>query len=412
VLRTVRGPRARAAQRAPPSGDGQGTQPPPAAVDPTHRCRQTAHADPATQPPVSILVPAYNEAAGIEATIRSLAASRYPEFEIIVIDDGSSDSTADIARAVDVPGVTVVSQPNGGKASALNNGISRARHDLMVLIDGDTVFEPGTLPALVAAFTSPGIGAVSGNVKVGNRVGLLGRWQHLEYSMASAVERRMYDEVGAVPCIPGAVGAYRRSALLDVGGVPGETLAEDTDLTMRVQRAGWRVAFAPDARAWTEAPLTLGSLWRQRYRWIYGTLQAVWRNRGAVREHGPAGRLGRFTFPYIVVFSCIAALIAPLVDIVALVALASGDWHGLAATWGALNVITLLFAAMALRLDGESLRSLWAVPLQQFVYRQLLYLAVLASIRSAVFGDRLRWQQQHRTGLADIRQLTLTGDRT
>lgn len=361
--------------------------------------RKRPPADDSLLPPVSVLVPAFNEAVGIEAAIRSLAASDYPEFEIVVIDDGSTDRTAEIARSVDLPNVRVVSQTNAGKAAALNNGLAHAQHDIVVLIDGDTVFEPGTLRHLVRPLLDPAVGAVGGTVKVGNRKGLLGRWQHIEYVVSCVAERRMFDQVGCVPCVPGAVGAYRRQALEFVGGVPTDTLAEDTDLTIAVQRAGWRVAFAPHARAWTEVPLTYKSLWRQRYRWNYGTLQAIWKNRSAVRERGPGGTLGRFAFPYMLVFSLLFAVLGPLVDIYAVHAIFNGRFWNLLAVWGAVNGLALLVAGYAFRLDGERLRTLWALPLQQFVHRQLMYAVVLASVRSALVGRRLRWHKLARTGL-------------
>lgn len=350
-------------------------------------------------PAVSVMVPAYNEEAGIEPALRSLVASDYPRFEIVVIDDGSTDRTAEISRSLELPNVRVLTQLNGGKAAALNNGIRNAAHDIVVLIDGDTVFEKGTLRALAIPLLDPTIGAVGGTVKVGNRKGFLGRWQHIEYVVSCGIERRMFDEIGCVPCVPGAVGAYRRAAVLEAGGVPTSTLAEDTDLTMMVQRNGWKVAFAPEARAWTEVPLTLKSIWRQRYRWTYGTMQAMWKNRHSIVEGGPGGRLGRFAFPYIAIFSLLFAFLGPFVDLYAIVSLFEGHFVSLVLMWGAMNFLAFLLAARAFGLEGEKLRTLWAMPFQQVIFRQLMYLVVLASMRSAIFGDRLRWHKLKRTGL-------------
>jgi cellulose synthase/poly-beta-1,6-N-acetylglucosamine synthase-like glycosyltransferase len=245
--------------------------------------------------PVSVIVPAYNEEVGIAAAVRSLAASSHPEFEVVVVDDGSTDATAAVVESLGEPKVTLVRQANGGKPSALNTGIARARHDVIVMIDGDTVFEPDTITQLVRPLADPTLGAVSGNTKVGNRRGLLGRWQHVEYVIGFNLDRRMYDVLRCMPTIPGAIGAFRRQALEDVGGVSDDTLAEDTDLTMAINRAGWRVVYEERARAWTEAPATLRQLWRQRYRWCYGTMQAMWKHRRAVREGTP---LGRYGIPY------------------------------------------------------------------------------------------------------------------
>jgi peptidoglycan/xylan/chitin deacetylase (PgdA/CDA1 family)/GT2 family glycosyltransferase len=230
--------------------------------------------------PVTVIVPAFNERLGIEAAVRSIAASTHP-VEVIVVDDGSTDGTADLAEALGLPCVRVLRKENGGKPSALNAGLEAASHEIVVMVDGDTVFEPDTVRALVQPFADPRIGAVSGNTKVANRGGILGAWQHIEYVVGFNLDRRLFDVGECMPTVPGAIGAFRRDALLGVGGVSDDTLAEDTDLTMSLCRAGWRVVYQDDALAWTEAPATLGALWKQRYRWCYGTLQAMWKHRGA-----------------------------------------------------------------------------------------------------------------------------------
>ncbi|HEV7864316.1 MAG TPA: glycosyltransferase, partial [Acidimicrobiia bacterium] len=216
-------------------------------------------------PPVSVIVPAYNEEVGIAAAVRSLAQSDYPILEVIVVDDGSTDGTSAVvaALALDDARVTLIRQTNAGKPAALNVGIGVARHDVIVMVDGDTIFEPDTIRNLVAGLADPTVGAVAGNTKVGNRRGLLGRWQHIEYVMGCNLDRRMYEALGCIMVVPGAIGAFRREALAQVGGVSDETLAEDTDLTMAINRAGWRVVFEARARAWTEVPTSIGQLWRQ-----------------------------------------------------------------------------------------------------------------------------------------------------
>ncbi len=362
--------------------------------------------------PVSVIVPAYNESAGIEATLRSLAASTHPEVEIVVVDDGSSDGTADIAESLGLPGVSVIRQRNGGKASALNTGIAWSSHELVVMIDGDTVFEPDAVHRLVQPFADPAVGAVSGNTKVGNRRGILGRWQHLEYVIGFNLDRRMFDVLECMPTVPGAIGGFRRSALNGVGGVSEDTLAEDTDLTMALCRAGWRVVYEERALAWTEAPESLRQLWRQRYRWCYGTLQAMWKHRGALLERGAAGHLGRRGLPYLFLFQVLMPLLAPVVDVFALYGLLFLDpWQSLG-IWSAFMVAQLLTAMYALRLDHERMTPVWTLPLQQFVYRQLMYLVVIQSVVTAVLGNRLRWHRMHRTGSAGAQLAQTAGPRT
>jgi cellulose synthase/poly-beta-1,6-N-acetylglucosamine synthase-like glycosyltransferase/peptidoglycan/xylan/chitin deacetylase (PgdA/CDA1 family) len=344
--------------------------------------------------PVSVIVPAYNEAANIRATVLSLVGGDHPAVEVIVVDDGSTDGTADIVERLGLPGVRVVRQRNAGKPAALNTGIAYARSDLLVLVDGDTVFQPDTIHRLVQPFADPRVGAVSGNAKVANRRRLLGRWQHIEYVIGFNLDRRMYAVLRCMPTIPGAVGAFRRAALLDSGGVPGDTLAEDTDLTMAVHRAGWEVAYAERAIAWTEAPATLRQLWRQRYRWGYGTMQAMWKHRHA------GGRLGRRALPYLTVFQVLLPLAAPAVDVFAVYGLFFLPAAQLAAGWVLLLLLQTATAAYALRLDGESLRPLWTLPIQQIVYRQIMYLVVVQAAVTALLGSRLRWHRMARTGAA------------
>ncbi|MFC0507495.1 bifunctional polysaccharide deacetylase/glycosyltransferase family 2 protein [Micromonospora costi] len=361
--------------------------------------RRTGHR-PEVRAPVSVIVPAYNEAANIAATVRSLVASAYPALEVIVVDDGSTDGTADIVERLRLRGVRVIRQDNAGKPAALNTGIRAARAELLVLVDGDTVFQSDTVYRLVQGFADRSVGAISGNTKVANRRRLLGRWQHLEYVIGFNLDRRMYDVLECMPTIPGAIGAFRREVLMAVGGVPGDTLAEDTDLTMAVLRAGWRVVYEEAAIAWTEAPSTLRQLWRQRYRWCYGTMQAMWKHRHALRESGAGGKLGRRGLPYLTVFQILLPLTAPAVDVFALYGLLFLPWSTLALAWFGLLLLQAATAGYALRLDRERLGPLWALPLQQVVYRQLMYLVVIQSAVTAVIGNRLRWHRMVRTGEA------------
>ncbi|SCL16906.1 Glycosyltransferase, catalytic subunit of cellulose synthase and poly-beta-1,6-N-acetylglucosamine synthase [Micromonospora rhizosphaerae] len=364
------------------------------------RVRRPSRRRPEVNGPVSVIVPAYNEAANIAATVRSLVASAYPALEVIVVDDGSTDGTAEIVERMRLRGVRVIRQANAGKPAALNTGIRAARAELLVLVDGDTVFQPDTVYRLVQGFADPTVGAISGNTKVANRRRLLGRWQHLEYVIGFNLDRRMYDVLECMPTIPGAIGAFRREVLLGVAGVPSDTLAEDTDLTMKVLRAGWRVVYEEGAIAWTEAPSSLRQLWRQRYRWCYGTMQAMWKHRHALREQDAGGKLGRRGLPYLTVFQIVLPLAAPAVDVFALYGLLFLPWSSLALAWVALLLLQALTAAYALRLDRERLGPLWSLPFQQLVYRQVMYLVVVQSVVTAVVGNRLRWQRMVRTGEA------------
>ncbi|MFF3816624.1 bifunctional polysaccharide deacetylase/glycosyltransferase family 2 protein [Streptomyces bluensis] len=350
--------------------------------------------------PVTVLVPAYNEEAGIESTLLSLLASTHRQLQIIVIDDGSTDRTADIAESVGDRRVEVVRQANAGKAAALNTGLAHARYDIIVMVDADTVFEPDAVRRLVQPLAHPAVGAVSGNAKVGNRRGLLAKWQHLEYVFGFNLDRRMFEVLECMTTVPGAIGAFRRDALDSVGGVSEDTLAEDTDLTMALWRAGWRVLYEESAVAWTEVPTSLGQLWRQRYRWCYGTIQAMWKHRGAVLARGVAGRFGRRGLTYIALFQVALPLLAPVIDVFALYGVLFLDPWLSAGAWLGFMGSQLVSARYALTLDGERLRTLWSMPLQFFVYRQLMYLVVIQSLVALFLGSRLKWHRMRRSGTA------------
>ncbi|MEU0287634.1 polysaccharide deacetylase family protein [Streptomyces sp. NPDC052492] len=353
---------------------------------------------PTVTEPVTVLVPAYNEAKCIENTVNSLMASDHP-IEVLVIDDGSTDGTARIVEAMGLPNVRVIRQLNAGKPAALNRGLANARHDIVVMMDGDTVFEPSTVRELVQPFGDPRVGAVAGNAKVGNKDSLIGAWQHIEYVMGFNLDRRMYDILRCMPTIPGAVGAFRKSALEPIGGMSEDTLAEDTDVTMALHRAGWRVVYAENARAWTEAPETVQQLWSQRYRWSYGTMQAIWKHRRALIEKGPSGRFGRVGLPFVSLFMIVAPLLAPLIDVFLLYGLVFGPTQQTILAWLGVLAIQAVCAAYAFRLDKERMTHLISLPLQQILYRQLMYVVLLQSWITALTGGRLRWQKLRRTGV-------------
>jgi cellulose synthase/poly-beta-1,6-N-acetylglucosamine synthase-like glycosyltransferase/peptidoglycan/xylan/chitin deacetylase (PgdA/CDA1 family) len=411
------------------------------------RRRELAEASlPPFVPAVSILVPAHNEAVGIERAVRSLAGSRYDgPLEVVVVDDGSTDATAAIVEGLGLEAVRLLRQQGAGKAAALNRALASSHHDIVVTVDADTVFEPDTLTLLVQRFRAEDVGAISGNTKVGNRSGLLGRWQHIEYVMGFNLDRRMYEVLGCTPTVPGAIGAFRRQALGDIGGVSGATLAEDTDITLDIGRAGWRVVYEGRARAWTEAPSTLRTFYRQRSRWAYGTIQSMWKHRGALWSDGELGRgvpaaareerleaqddrgaqanrgaapevspdagrvvrrrranRGARAVAVLAVFQLILPLTAPLIDLFAIYSIVFLDPMPILAYWAAFNLFQFVLAWAAFGFDGESRRVLWALPLQQFVYRQVMYLVVYDAVVSALLGSRLSWQRIERTGEVNV----------
>ena len=235
-------------------------------------------------PPVSIVVPAYNEARVIERALSSLVKLDYPKFEVVVVDDGSTDDTLEVAAGWEGTrggaDFRVVTKRNGGKASALNTGIAASKHPFVFCMDADSYLEPQTLRRAVDHFSDPSVGAVAGNVKVENRNSLITRLQALEYIEGLNMPRRAQGFVAAVNIVPGPVGMFRREALEELGGYDTDTYAEDADLTLKMIAAGWRVVYEDAAIAWSEAPERWIDLAQQRYRWTRGILQTLRKRKG------------------------------------------------------------------------------------------------------------------------------------
>ena len=370
---------------------------------------------------VSVLIPAFNEAKVIAATIARVLASEQVELEIIVIDDGSKDATGDIVAAAFAgdPRVHLLRLENGGKARALNQGLERATGEIVIALDADTQFEPLTIARLARWFVDPALGAVAGNAKVGNRNNLATRWQALEYVTAQNLERRALSWFNAITVVPGAVGAWRMTALKACGGYPADTLAEDQDLTIAVQRAGWKVIYDQQAIAWTEAPETFGALMKQRYRWAFGTLQCLWKHRAILRNGKPRG-LARIGLPQAWLFQIGFGVLSPLIDLgllISLIATGLSVWeHGAAAStaeltrlglyWLAFSSIDMLAAWTAFRLEpAENRNLLWLLLPQRLGYRQMMYYVVVKAVGAALSGPSVGWGKLERSAsVATVRQ--------
>jgi cellulose synthase/poly-beta-1,6-N-acetylglucosamine synthase-like glycosyltransferase len=368
---------------------------------------------------VSVLIPAYNEERVIERSVSQVLASENVRLEVIVIDDGSKDGTSQVvekAFAGDAR-VRLLKLENGGKARALNQGLAIANTDIVIALDADTQFEPGTIARLARWFAdNEKLAAVAGNAKVGNRINIVTKWQALEYITAQNLERRALARLGAMTVVPGAVGAWRKQAILEVGGYPPETLAEDQDLTIAVQRAGWDVSYDQSAIAWTEAPQTIGQLARQRFRWAYGTIQCVWKHKRILGGGRPRG-LALIGLPQTILFQLLFALVSPIIDL-ALVwnifsTVASIHEHGYTAVQGDLHRVALfwiLFAAIDLTAGliafalerRENWRlMIWLIP-QRFGYRQIMYYVVIKAVIQALRGPRVGWSKLARSGQVEV----------
>jgi cellulose synthase/poly-beta-1,6-N-acetylglucosamine synthase-like glycosyltransferase len=367
---------------------------------------------------VSVLIPAFNEAKVVAASVARILDSRHVKLEVIVIDDGSTDGTSEIIRDcfAGESRVRLLTLPNGGKARAINAGLALATGEVVVALDADTHFEPDTIARLARWFTDERVGAVAGNAKVGNRINLITRWQALEYITAQNLERRALSALDCITVVPGAVGAWRRSALMKLGGFPIDTLAEDQDLTISMQKAGYRALFDADAVAWTEAPDTVRGLAKQRFRWSFGTLQCLWKH-SDVTLRPRYGALGLVALPQAWMFQIILGLIAPFVDlllIVQLIAVAS-DYLQHGSQFDATHLkLTLFYYAVFVVVDlatavvafmfekRENWRLLWWLVLQRFGYRQLLYYVLAKSVSKAAMGHVVGWGKLDRKATVSV----------
>ena len=376
-------------------------------------------AGPNYAPRVAVLIPAFNEEKVIVRTIRSVMMSNYKNIRIIVIDDGSKDRTyqtvidaypADIAAGR----LTVLTKPNGGKADALNFALAQTREEIYIGIDADGVIAHDAIANLVAHFANPKIGAVAGNAKVGNRVNLWPRWQALEYITSQNFERRALDLFDIVMVVPGAIGAWRTAAVKAGGEYHTNTVAEDADLTMNLLEQGYEVIYEDRALAFTEAPINMNGLMRQRFRWSFGILQAVFKHRGAFRNRRA---MGFFALPNILLFQILLPLFSPFIDLMFFAgvgnyfynkhfhpeAASAASFEKLLAFFLAFLIIDFVTSALAFSLerkhpachgDAWLLGHIW---IQRFTYRQVFSIVLFKTLKRAIDGKPFAWDKLDRT---------------
>ena len=353
----------------------------------------------AGNPLVSIIVPAYNEEVNAVNAVHKLLNSTYPNYDIIFIDDGSKDSTYEkVATAfANHPQVRVFTKPNGGKASALNYGILQTTAEYVLCIDADTHLNADALELMVRHFADNNVGAVAGNVKVGNEVNILTRWQNIEYVTSQNFDRYAFAAINAITVVPGAIGAFRKKAIEEAGGFTSDTFAEDCDLTMRLLRAGYLIKNENDAIAMTEAPESLQQFLKQRFRWSFGIMQSFWKNRDALFNR-TYGSLGMIALPNILIFQILIPLIAPLADLLMIVGIVTGNGLMIFKYYGLFMLIDIAVSIMAFSFEKENLLKLiWMIP-QRIVYRWLMLYILYKSIRRALKGQLQSWGVLKRTG--------------
>jgi cellulose synthase/poly-beta-1,6-N-acetylglucosamine synthase-like glycosyltransferase len=376
----------------------------------------------AFNPRVAVLIPAYNEETVIVRTIRSVLNSDYKNLHVIVIDDGSKDRTAEVAaaayaREIAAGRVQVLTKHNEGKAAALNYALERMNEEIYVGIDADTVIATDAISQLIPHFQDPAIGAMAGNAKVGNRLNLWTRWQALEYITSQNFERRALDLFHVVTVVPGAIGAWRTAPVRAAGGYPLNTVAEDADLTMNLLEQGFKVDYEDRSLAFTEAPVNARGLMRQRFRWSFGTLQAVWKHRAAFIRNKA---MGLFALPNILIFQMLLPLVSPFIDIMFVAGivnfLLNRYYHPEAASAASSASFTKLlvyfvgfllidfvtsFVAFSLERRHPANKGdrwlLFHIWLQRFAYRQLFSLVLFKTLKRAIDGKPFNWDKIQRT---------------
>jgi len=371
---------------------------------------------------VSVIIPAYNEEITVVQTINSLLKTDYKQVEFIFVDDGSKDNTVELVKANfgHLPQIKIFTKPNGGKASALNYGIGHSTADFVICIDADTQLKTDAITELMRYFYEDEIAAVAGTVKVGNKNNLITNWQSIEYITAQNMDRRAFDILNTITVVPGAIGAFRKQVMEEVGGFTRDTLAEDCDLTMRILRAGYEVRNCDTAIAYTEAPETVNMLLKQRFRWSFGVMQSFWKNRKTLfnKKYGYFGMVG---MPNILIYQIILPLFSPLADFFMLLSIITGIFslssvnslsiEGVKSLLSLHNgfgqvffyycifiLVDLLFAGIAFRMEKESYKKLLYIIPQRFYWRQLMYLVLFRSVRKALKGELEGWGTLKRTG--------------
>lgn len=348
---------------------------------------------------VSIIVPCYNEQLTLENCVKTLVDQTYDKYEIIIVDDGSTDSTLNVARSLlHYEKISVLSKPNGGKASALNYGIKHCSGNIVVCVDADSIFLNDTLSKLVEPFSDPAVAAVAGNVKVVNRKKLLLKNQALEYIVGLNLHRRMFTHLNCVPVIPGAIGAVKKEIILEVGGYSVDTIVEDMDLTMAISKRGYKIEYVGEAIAYTEAPESYKDFWKQRYRWFYGTFEVMNKYKNILFNYNSGKELGVVGLPYMMytMFGSVAVTLVLFCLVISII------FYG-----NSYNLLPLIFTILFLQnvlmlysvlIDREDKKLLLYWPFQIFIYKQILCMIIIKAFIDYITGKKTKWNKIDRLG--------------
>ncbi len=352
--------------------------------------RKVLHASPL----VTIIVPAFNEEKGIRKALDSVIDADYPNKEVIVVDDGSTDNTYAIAQSyknrMRSDSYLIISRPNGGKSSAINYAIRYSKSEYIITIDADSVMGRDSIKEIMKHFQEPDVVAVGGNIKVKNRNRLLTYCQALEYLVGINLFKRAYDIFGVVMVVPGPLGGFRKHVLLERGEYDTDTLAEDFDTTMKVLKSGRAVQASTHAMSYTEAPETIGGLYKQRIRWNRGNLQTLMKHKDVV-TNSRFGMLQKFGYPLVFLTMIALPFLSMVVAGFTILALVNGEWFFILVTFLVFVALEAVLAAIAVIMDEEEWKLILIAPLLVLGYKHLLDIITIKSVLDVVFRKNLKW---------------------
>lgn len=350
-------------------------------------------------PRVSVVVPCFNEELTVANCVKSLLQQTYSNFDIVLVDDGSKDKTLPIIEelARKYEKVHSYSKLNGGKASALNYGIAQADGSIVICMDADSMFLPKTLTQLVLSFQEPGVAAVGGNVRVANRSKAMGRHQAIEYITGLTVQRRAFAHLGCMQVISGAIGAFRKDVLTEIGGYSTDTIVEDMDITIELAKRGKKVTYNPHAIAYTEAPENISDFLKQRYRWTYGGLQVIAKHKDMIFKR-KLNKMGTIGIPYFIIFPWVDVLVSCLLVYSLLRVLFTGNGISLLVFYLVMASIQAALMMYALIIDEENKKLALMAGLDSLFYSHLISFTTLRAGVNYLLKKKPHWNKLQRYG--------------
>ncbi len=352
------------------------------------------------KPLVSIIIPCYNEESTLANCVKSLLKQTYKFYEIVIVDDGSNDQTRAVAESLVIKypdRVRYHFKENGGKASALNYGLYRAHGEIIVVIDADSIFLKDTLRQLVISFNNPEVAAVGGNVKVANRGRFLNKHQAMEYIMGLNLHRRTFAHLNCMQVISGAIGAFRKEVLQEVGGYSSQTIVEDMDITIAIAKAGYKIIYNAKAIAYTEVPEKINDLLVQRYRWTYGGFQVLKKYKDLLfnPEYKELGLIG---IPYFLIFPWVDVIISLLFFIALFRVFMAGSFISLIIFYFCMSLIQVYLTLVSLIMDKEDKKLIFMAGIDSLWYNHLISFVTLSAGINFIRGAQVSWNKMVRLG--------------